>query len=122
MAEDREFRAEVEAKLNAVVPVTGRAMFGGVGLYAEGRIFALLAEGKVYFKVSDLNRADFEAAGMGPFFPWDSPTPMGYWELPPGLLDHPEELAPWVEKALEVARQAALKKPARPRKPRTPRA
>ncbi len=100
----------VEEKLSAVLPIRTHAMFGGVGIYAEDLFFALIAEDKLYLKVSDLNRADFEAAGMGPFYPYDSPTPMHYWELPPGILDQPDELAVWVDKALAVAASQRTKR------------
>lgn len=106
-----EYRAEVEEKLSAVVAIRTKAMFGGVGIYADDLFFALIAEEKLYFKVDDSNRADFEACGMGPFYPFDSPTPMGYWELPPGILENPVELKVWVEKALHVAE--SKKKPRR---------
>ena len=105
-----QYRVEVEEKLSAVAPITTRAMFGGVGIYADGAIFALIAEDKLYFKVDDLNRADFEAAGMGPFFPYDSPTPMGYWEVPSSVQTDATELKVWVDKALAVAEQAKRKK------------
>lgn len=104
-----EFRTHVEEQLSGVVPIQTRAMFGGVGIYSDGLFFALIAEDKLYLKVSDLNRTDFEAAGMGPFFPFDSPTPMHYWELPPGTLEAPDELRVWVDKAIAVAE--AAKKP-----------
>lgn len=78
-------------------------MFGGVGIYNEDLFFALIAEDKLYLKVSDLNRSDFEDAGMGPFYPYDSPTPMHYSELPASVLNRPEELAVWVDKAIAVA-------------------
>ena len=96
--------------LGAVVPIRTKAMFGGVGIYSEDLFFALIAEDKLYFKVSDLNRADYEAAGMGPFFPYDSPTPMGYWEVPGVVQDNADELRVWVDKALAVAEQAKRKK------------
>lgn len=105
-----EYRAHVEEHLSVAVPIQTRAMFGGVGIYSNGLFFALIAEDKLYLKVGDLNRADFEAAGMGPFFPFDSPTPMGYWELPPGVLENSGELRIWVDKALAVA-QAAKRTP-----------
>lgn len=85
-------------------------MFGGVGIYSADLFFALIAEDKIYFKVSDLNRTDFENRGMPPFFPFDSPTPMGYWELPADVLEDPTELQLWIDKALAVAQS---KKPKR---------
>ncbi|MBV6458577.1 MAG: hypothetical protein HONBIEJF_01709 [Fimbriimonadaceae bacterium] len=110
MAFSPEYRAEVEDKLSAVIPIRTKAMFGGVGIYADDLFFALIAEDKLYLKVSDLNRSDYESAGMKPFYPFDEPKPMHYWELPPGVIDQPEELKVWVDKAVEVAAQAKRKK------------
>lgn len=109
MAVDPAYRAEIEERLAAVCPVQTRPMFGGLGIYADGLFFALADDGKLYFKVDSTNQSDFEAAGMEPFVPWDGAKPMGYWELPQGVLDRPEELAVWVDKAVDVASRA--KKP-----------
>ena len=106
----KEYRASVEEKLTAVTMIQTKAMFGGVGIYTEGLIFALIGEDKLYFKVDDSNRTDFEEKGMGPFYPFDSPTPMGYWELPGGVLENPNDLKVWIDKAVAVAKAASLKK------------
>lgn len=84
-------------------------MFGGLGIYSGDLFFALADDGKLYFKVDDTNRSDFEERGMGPFVPWAGAPPMGYWELPEGILEDPKELAVWVDKAVAVA--ARTKKP-----------
>ncbi len=78
-------------------------MFGGIGIYAGDLFFALADDGRLYFKVDPSNQEDFESAGMGPFIPWDGANPMGYWELPPGVLDNPAKLQVWVDKAVHVA-------------------
>jgi DNA transformation protein len=106
-----DFHAFALEQLGQVTPVTSRRMFGGVGFYADDLFFALADDDTLYFKVDDVTRGDYEAEGMAPFRPFgpESP-PMGYWELPAGLLDSPEELAPWMTKALEVARRAASRK------------
>ena len=106
-----DFHAFALDQLGQVRPVTSRRMFGGVGFYADDLFFALADDDTLYFKVDDETRGDYEAEGMAPFRPFgpDSP-PMGYWELPPGLLDSADDLAPWMRKALEVARRAAAKK------------
>ncbi len=102
------FRDLVLEQLGRVVPgVTGRAMFGGLGLYADGRIFGLVDEDVVYLKVDDLTRPDFEAAGMGPFRPFGPDgEAMRYWQLPDGVLEDADALAPWAEKAVAVAGRA----------------
>lgn len=111
MAFTAEYRAHVEEHLSAVAHITSRAMFGGLGIYANGLFFALIDDDRLYFKVSDLNQPDYEAAGMEPFVPWPGAAPMGYWELPPGILERPVELQVWVDKALAVAE--SKKKPTR---------
>ncbi len=105
MAVSADFRAYVLEQLGRVAPVTSRSMFGGVGIYSEGLFFALVDDDQVYFKTDDSNRADFERAGMGRFSPFgEDAKPMQYHELPAELLESPDELRPWVEKSLAVAR------------------
>ena len=111
MAVSPEYREFVLEALERVVPVTSRAMFGGVGIYSEGVIFALIADDTVYFKVDDSNRPDFERVGCGPFLPFgDASKPMQYYELPAELLESPDEARPWVEKAIAVARAAGRRR------------
>ncbi len=87
--------------------LTHRAMFGGVGIYADGIFFALMADDMLYFKVSDLNRPAFEARGMGPFLPFGDPErPMQYYEVPPDLLEATDGLGAWIDDALDVALSA----------------
>lgn len=86
-------------------------MFGGVGIYAGSFFFALIADDVVYFKVDDANRADFEARGMGPFRPYgETGEVMQYYEVPPDLLEEPEQLRAWAEKAVAVARRKKAKR------------
>ena len=86
-------------------------MFGGVGIYAGDRFFALIADDTLYFKVDDSNRPDFEARGMRPFLPYgDERDVMQYYEVPPELLDEPEVLRPWAEKSINVAAKKKSKK------------
>lgn len=106
-ADFRDFALE-QLRRATPVAVTHRAMFGGVGVYADGLFFALMAEDVLYFKVDDRTRGSFEARGMGPFLPYDDPArPMrGYWQLPGEVLEDPAELEPWVADAIAVARRA----------------
>jgi DNA transformation protein len=98
-----EYRAATEGKLAAVVPIRSRVMFGGIGIYSDDLLFALIDDDKLYFKVDSSNRADFEARGMEPFYPYEGAKPMGYYELPTGLIDDPIELQTWIVKSKSVA-------------------
>jgi DNA transformation protein len=86
-------------------------MFGGVGIYAGSVFFALIADDALYFKVDDSSRADFEARGMGPFRPYgEDGEVMQYYEVPHDVLEDPEALRPWAEKAVVVARHKISKR------------
>ena len=91
--------------------IRAKAMFGGYGIYGDGLFFALLtSEEKLYLKVDDTNRGDFEAVGMGPFQPYSSGIAMPYYEVPAELLENPDDLRPWLEKSVAVARRKPKKK------------
>jgi DNA transformation protein len=111
------FRVFVLEQLARVAPaIRGRAMFGGVGIYSEDQFFALIDEDRLYLKVDDGNRPDFEAIGMAPFRPFgDDGEVMQYYEVREDLLEDCEALRPWVEKAIAVAGRARRKR-ARPRR------
>jgi len=106
-----DYREYILEQLNRLTPTTARAMFGGAGLYADGRIFGLLDDDTLYFKTNAETRADFEAAGCRPFQPFGPETkPMGYFEVPFEAIEDPETLRPWLDRALAAARSAPGKK------------
>ncbi len=112
------FADEVVERLGRVVPsLRARRMFGGVGLYSGEQFFGIVAFDRLWFKVDDSNRADYQARGMDAFKPFaDRPTTMSYFEVPADLLDDSEELRIWAVRSVAIARHA--KKKSAPRKPR----
>jgi DNA transformation protein len=96
--------------------IRARAMFGGVGIYSGELFFALIADDTVYFKVDASTRPDFEARGMGPFRPFgDDGGTMKYYQLPEDVLEDPEALRSWAEKAVAIARKNKGTRPSRRR-------
>ena len=93
-------------QLGRVVSVTSKRMFGGVGIYSQGLFFALIAEDRLYFKVNDTTRPDFERLGMEPFRPFGEESAMGYYEVPADLVEDAAHLESWVKKAIDVAAMA----------------
>lgn len=102
VAVSAEFRDYVLDQLGAVVPVTAKAMFGGVGIYSRGTFFALIAQDVVYFKVDDTTRSAFEARGCKPFTPYGQVS-MSYYELPEDVLEDEDELRAWTRNAISAA-------------------
>ena len=108
MSVSPSFRTYVLEQLGrSGLQVRGRSMFGGVGIYAADLFFALVADDTLYLKVDDATRPDFETRGLGPFRPYgEGSEGMGYYRAPDDLLEDPDELRVWTEKAIGVARRA----------------
>ena len=111
---DESFKEFVLDQLGALPEVRARAMFGAHGLYQGERFFAILDEGRLFFKTDAQSQADYVARGMGPFT-YESKgrvRTMSYHEVPPEILENAPELVAWARLAIKVA-SAKMKGPAR---------
>ena len=87
--------------------VSFRKMFGGAGLYRDGKMFGLVSDDVAYLKVDDSNRQAFVQAGSSPFKPYpDKPTTMSYYEVPADVLDNSEELVAWAQESLAIQKRS----------------
>lgn len=115
MAVSKSYRMFILEQLHRVVPdVRARSMFGGAGIYAGQICFALISGDALYFKTDATTRPKFEARGLGPFRPMgDAGATMPYYRAPEELLEDRDELRPWVDDAISVARRSKAKAPRR---------
>ena len=99
------FKDFVLDQLRALPELRAQAMFGGHGLYSGERFFAILFAGRLYFKTDAASRAAFEERGMGPFTyeQRGRVMTMSYFEVPPDVLESPEELVAWAARAIQAA-------------------
>lgn len=95
MAVSVYFRQYVEDLLAPIGPVQIRAMFGGAGVYADGVMFALIADEVLYFKADSETEPDFIALGCehSTYVGRGKPMRMSYWQVPEALFDDLEDLA-----------------------------
>lgn len=102
-------RDGIEEMFQALGPVTIRRMFGGKGIYHQGRILALDFRDEILLKADSVSAPDFEAAGCRQ---WTyegrkgTPVKMPYWSVPEAAFDDPDEMAIWVRRAYEAASRA----------------
>lgn len=99
------FREFVLGQLSDVRGLHARPMFGGIGLYADGVFFGIVAGDALYFKVDDTNRADYERAGSGPFKPYaDRAMTMAYYSVPAAVVEDSADLVRWAKRSIALAR------------------
>ena len=78
-----------------------KPMFGNLGAFVHGNMFAGLFGPAVGVRLSDADRAELASIdGAGPFGPAERPMG-GYLSLPPAWRDDPGLAADWVSRALE---------------------
>jgi len=108
MAVSDEFLEYIVDQLSMLGNVTVRRMFGGAGLYCNGRMFCVVSDDVPYLKVDDSNREDFVKAGSAPFNPYPDKaktTVMSYYEIPADVMENPTVLTQWAQRSLDVARK-----------------
>ena len=93
-------------------PVSVRRMFGGAGVFVDGRMIGLVSRDAIYLKADAETIPAFEQEGLAPF---SYATKNGehkltsYWRMPDRLYDDPEELARWARAAHQAALRFAAK-------------
>jgi len=94
-------------------------MFGGAGVYRNGLMFALVADGQIYLKADAETKPRFAAARCRPFLynKGAKIVETSYWTAPEESLDDPAALKLWADLAFAAALRASHARAA-PRRPR----
>ena len=85
-------------KLAPLGAVTGRSMFGGFGVFHEGRMFALISDDTLYLKADESNIEDFTRRECPRF------KRMPYYRVPEDVFEDDRELVRWAERSVAVNR------------------
>jgi DNA transformation protein and related proteins len=103
---------DIQELFSAFGVVAVRRMFGGAGIYADGTMFGLLADGVIYLKADELNAPAFERENLPPFtYETKDGTRgvMSYRRMPERLYDDPDELVTWARDALAAAQRSGVR-------------
>lgn len=103
MAVSKDFLEYVIDQLSEWEDVRAKRMFGGAGLFRDSIMFGLVSDNVVYLKVDDSNRNKFLEAGSSPLKPFpEKPTILSYYEIPPDILETPDEFIEWARESLSI--------------------
>ena len=110
MVRDASFVEYIVEQLRTLPEVRARRMFGAHGLYSKDDFFAIVDDGRLYFKTSEATVARYTRAGMGVFVYAPGKSLKTYYEVPVDVIEDDDALAEWAREAVGVARTAPKKK------------
>ena len=94
-----ELAGQVADDLGELGEVTWRKMFGGAGVFVEGKMFALIdSDARLHLKVDDSNRARYEAVEA------EKHSRMPYFAVPAHVIEDHSALLDWASQSAAIAR------------------
>jgi len=92
--------------------ISSRAIFGGVGVFIDDRLLAIVMGEKLYLHTDKSNLDDYVARGMQQFKPYPNAFDLttDHHEVPQDVVNDAEQLKIWGERALNAAIEAARAK------------
>ena len=110
--QEQEFVSYLVDLLQCVGPTIAKRMFGGHGLFIEGLMFGLIADGILYLKANEESRQEFIDKGL-PAFTYlkkDKLCSLSYFQVPEESMDDPKIMEYWGNLGFRAALQEATKK------------
>ena len=103
MALNEEFNKFVIDQLQGIGAFETKRMFGGLALLHQGSAFAKIKHEKVWLKVDDTNRANFENLGMQQYtYGKDNSRKLNFYETPIEIIEDRDKLKDWCQKSIEI--------------------
>ncbi len=91
--------AELMKKLATIDSITSKKMFGGYGIFHDGKMFGIVnSKGGIFFKVTDDNLEMYEKAES------EKHSRMPYYSVPDKVLAKKAALVKWAKKSIEVSK------------------
>lgn len=109
MAPDAKREARMRDLFGPLGAISLRSMFGGLGVYCDGVMFALIGRDEsLYLKAEGVLARAMAAGGSEPFtYQRDGEArALGFWRMPETGWEDPEEARLWGARSLDLARAA----------------
>ena len=103
MAINEEFKNFVLDQLQGLGEFETKSMFGGLALLHQGSAFAKIKHDKVWLKVDESNKGEFDKFGMKQYtYGKDNSRKLNFFETPIEVIEDRDKLKDWVQKSIEV--------------------
>ena len=91
----------LQQRLDHLGAVRIKKMFGGHGVFADDKMFALIdSNGIVFFKVDETNLSRYEEVGS------IKHSRMPYYQIPEEILNNDAVLEEWAQISIDIAKKA----------------
>ncbi|MBT8264952.1 MAG: TfoX/Sxy family protein [Bacteroidia bacterium] len=98
-SESQKVSELLEEKLKAIQGITSKKMFGGHGIFHDGKMFAMInSKGQSFLKTDDAISSEFEALGG------KQHGKMPYHSIPDPILSDNERLMEWVSRSIKISK------------------
>ncbi|HEY1632804.1 MAG TPA: TfoX/Sxy family protein [Rhizomicrobium sp.] len=113
-----DLRKAMEAAAPGEIDLRFKPMFGGIGAYADGRMFASLSDAGLALKLGDAAHAELlKLKGAKPLqYEPGAPVSKTYVVVPDAMLADRRALRGWIEKSANFVKTLTPKKPRKPGK------
>lgn len=100
LSQDAVSAAEsLAGKLDSIGGISTKKMFGGYGIFHEGKMFGIVdSKGQAFLKADDSNRAWFEEKGA------HQHARMPYLSIPAEVMSDHEMLTAWAERSIAISK------------------
>jgi DNA transformation protein len=117
MARGSEFVRHVIELMAPIGEVRARGMFGGYSICLREAAFAIVADGRLYFKTDSVTRPGYEKLGMDPFtyVARGKRVALQYHEAPPDALESPHIMRSLALEAVAASLRSRGRRKKRPR-------
>lgn len=111
MKKENEFLNYILELLDSLEGITVKSMFGGVGIFREGLMFAIVSSDNLYFKADEFNKFEFEHLNLKPFEYTKNGKKiyLSYYHAPEEVFDNSHDMVRWAELAFEAALRKKIK-------------
>ncbi len=112
MSATQEYATHSVDLLDSFGPCESRLMFGGYGIFHQGLMFALIADGNLYLKADDETRELFSAEGCEAFsyYKKEKEYRLSYYLAPEDFFEDPDACLRWARLAFDAALRNPNKK------------
>lgn len=102
----------VTEQLSFLGRISNRSIFGGVGIFIDERLLGIVINDQLYLHTNESNLSEFVSRGMEQFKPYPNAFNLttDHHRVPVEIIEEPELLKQWGERALRAAIEASRKK------------